>query len=60
MLAVVDDSSPPRRLVLGEDAYDVLDRTMSARMADIDRYRARGRATGFAGAEVRRIAGGTE
>src|SRR5581483_7556151 len=55
MLAVVDDARPPRRLVLGSDAYDVLDRTMAARMADIDRYRALGEATDFVGAEVRRI-----
>ncbi|HZP76800.1 MAG TPA: oxidoreductase [Pseudolabrys sp.] len=55
MIAVVDDPSPPRRLVLGGDAYDVLDRTMAARMADIDRYRALGEATDFVGAEVRRI-----
>jgi NAD(P)-dependent dehydrogenase (short-subunit alcohol dehydrogenase family) len=55
MIAVVEDPAPPRRLVLGADAYDVLDRTMAARMADIARYRARGEATGFAGAEVRPI-----
>jgi NAD(P)-dependent dehydrogenase (short-subunit alcohol dehydrogenase family) len=55
MIAVVDDPSPPRRLVLGEDAYDVLDRTIKARMADIDRYRTLGLATGFEGAQVRPI-----
>jgi NAD(P)-dependent dehydrogenase (short-subunit alcohol dehydrogenase family) len=55
MITVVEDAEPPRRLVLGADAYDVLDRTMAARMADIARYRALGEATGFAGAEVRRI-----
>jgi NAD(P)-dependent dehydrogenase (short-subunit alcohol dehydrogenase family) len=57
MIAVVDDPEPPRRLVLGADAYDVLDRTMAARIADIDRYRALGEATGFTGAEVRPIGG---
>ncbi|HEY3951451.1 oxidoreductase [Phenylobacterium sp.] len=55
MVAVADDPSPPRRLVLGADAYDVLDRTMRERMADIGRYRKLGEATGFAGAEVRAI-----
>jgi hypothetical protein len=37
MIAVVDDPTPARRLVLGADAYNVLDRTMAARMADIAR-----------------------
>jgi NAD(P)-dependent dehydrogenase (short-subunit alcohol dehydrogenase family) len=55
MIAVVEDPAPPRRLVLGADAYDVLDRTMAARMADIARYRALGEATAFAGAAVRPI-----
>lgn len=55
MIAVVDDANPPRRLVLGADAYDVLDRTMASRLADIARYRAIGEATGFAGAEIRTI-----
>jgi NAD(P)-dependent dehydrogenase (short-subunit alcohol dehydrogenase family) len=58
MIKAVDDPSPPRRLVLGADAYDVLDRTMAARMADIGRYRALGEATGFADAEFRPIGGG--
>ena len=55
MIAVVEDPNPPRRLVLGADAYDALDRIMAARMADIARYRALGQATGFAGAETRTI-----
>jgi NAD(P)-dependent dehydrogenase (short-subunit alcohol dehydrogenase family) len=55
MIAVVDDPKPPRRLVLGPDAYDVLDRIMAARMADIGRYRSMGEATNFAHAEVRPI-----
>jgi NAD(P)-dependent dehydrogenase (short-subunit alcohol dehydrogenase family) len=55
MIAVVEDPEPPRRLVLGADAYDAFDRTMAARIADIARYRALGEATGFAGAEVRPI-----
>jgi hypothetical protein len=35
--------------------YDVLDRTMAARTADIARYRALGENTAFAGAAVRTI-----
>lgn len=57
MIAVVDDPKPPRRLVLGADAYNVLDSIMAVRMADIARYRAIGEATGFLGAEVRAIGG---
>ena len=55
MITVAEDDNPPRRLVLGADAYDALDRTMAARMADITRYRSIGEATSFAGAEVRPI-----
>lgn len=55
MIAVVEDANPPRHLVLGADAYDVLDRTMTTRMADIARYRTLGEATGFPGAESRSI-----
>jgi NAD(P)-dependent dehydrogenase (short-subunit alcohol dehydrogenase family) len=55
MIAVVNDPKPPRRLVLGIDAYDLLDRTMAARMTDISRYRAMGEKTGFEGAAVRAI-----
>jgi NAD(P)-dependent dehydrogenase (short-subunit alcohol dehydrogenase family) len=55
MIAVVNDPTPPCRLVLGADAYDVLDRTMAARMMDISRYRKLGEQTGFDGVEVRPI-----
>lgn len=55
MITVVNDPNPPRHLVLGGDAYDILDRTMAARMADIDRYRELGHKTDFEGAEVRKI-----
>jgi NAD(P)-dependent dehydrogenase (short-subunit alcohol dehydrogenase family) len=55
MIAIVNDPKPPRRLVLGADAYDVLDRTMAARMTDISRYRPMGEKTGFEGAEMRAI-----
>lgn len=57
MIAVVRDKDPPRRLVLGSDAFDVLERTYDARMADIARYRSIGEATAHADAEVRPIGG---
>ena len=55
MIAVVNDPAPPRHLVLGPDAYDVLDRIYSARAADIARYRKIGESTNFPDAEVRTI-----
>jgi len=57
MMAVVDDPSPPRRLVLGPDAYQVLDRIYAARAADIARYRKLGESTNYPDAEVRPIGG---
>jgi NAD(P)-dependent dehydrogenase (short-subunit alcohol dehydrogenase family) len=55
MIAVVDDPKPPRRLVLGPDAYDVLDRTYAARAEDIARYRKLGETTNYPDAQVRAI-----
>jgi NAD(P)-dependent dehydrogenase (short-subunit alcohol dehydrogenase family) len=55
MIAAVDDATPPRRLVLGPDAYDVLDRVYAARTADIARYRKMGMGTNYPDAEVRAI-----
>jgi NAD(P)-dependent dehydrogenase (short-subunit alcohol dehydrogenase family) len=57
MICVVEDPTPPRRLVLGADAYDVLDRTLAARAADIARYRSLGEATAFPDARVTPIGG---
>lgn len=57
MIAVVEDATPPRRLVLGPDAYDALDRIYAARAADIARYRAVGLETNYPDAEVRVIGG---
>lgn len=57
MIAVVNDPAPPRHLVLGPDAYDVLDRIYAARAADIARYRTVGEATNFPDADVRTIGG---
>jgi len=52
MIAVANDPAPPRRLVLGADAYDVLDRIYAERAADIGRYRALGEDTAFADARI--------
>lgn len=57
MILAVDDTAPPRRLVLGRDAFDVLERTYEARIADIARYRLAGEATAYPDAEVRAIGG---
>jgi NAD(P)-dependent dehydrogenase (short-subunit alcohol dehydrogenase family) len=55
MIAAVDDPAPPRRLVLGPDAYDVLDRVYAERAADIARSRTTGMETNYPDAEVRAI-----
>lgn len=55
MIAVVNDTQPPRRLVLGPDAYDVLDRIYAERAADIGRYRVLGEGTNYSDAVVRQI-----
>lgn len=57
MLTIVDDPSPPRRLVLGPDAYNVLERMYAARAEDIARYRSLGEGTNYPDAEVRKIGG---
>jgi NAD(P)-dependent dehydrogenase (short-subunit alcohol dehydrogenase family) len=56
MIAVVEAEHPPMRLLLGTDAYDVWDRTIGARIADIDRWRSLGETTAFPDAEVIPIA----
>jgi NAD(P)-dependent dehydrogenase (short-subunit alcohol dehydrogenase family) len=52
MIAVVEAEDPPTRLLLGSDAYDVWDRTIAARIADIDKWRGLGRTTDFPDAQV--------
>lgn len=52
MIAVTDAPSPPRRLVLGADAYEVLDRTYAARAADIARHRILGEDRAFTDAKI--------
>lgn len=57
MMLVVEDKAPPRRLVLGSDAFAALDRIYDARLADIARYRSVGEATAYPDAEIRPIGG---
>jgi NAD(P)-dependent dehydrogenase (short-subunit alcohol dehydrogenase family) len=57
MISIVNEPVPPRHLVLGSDAYEVLERTMQSRMADIARSRALGEATDFPDARSIRIGG---
>jgi short-subunit dehydrogenase len=47
MIEAVESTSPPLRLMLGADAYDLWDRTLAARNAELDAWRARGEATAF-------------
>ena len=47
MIAAVDAATPPLRLMLGADAYDLWDRTMAARHADLEAWRVRGEATAY-------------
>lgn len=56
-MMVVEDKAPPRRLVLGSDAFAALDRIYDARLADIARYRSVGEATAYPDAEIRPIGG---
>jgi NAD(P)-dependent dehydrogenase (short-subunit alcohol dehydrogenase family) len=55
MIEVVESENPPVRLMLGEDAYDAWDRTISKRIADINSWRDRGEATAFADSSMIRI-----
>ncbi len=52
MIAAVNGDAPPLRLMLGADAYELWDRVIAARQAELDRGRARGIATAFAGADM--------
>lgn len=47
MIEVVESAAPPLRLMLGADAYDLWDRTVAARNAELAAWRARGEATAF-------------
>lgn len=58
MIAAVDSTTPPLRLMLGEDAHELWDRTLAARNQDLAAWRARGQATAFGDAPMRPIGGG--
>jgi NAD(P)-dependent dehydrogenase (short-subunit alcohol dehydrogenase family) len=55
MIAVVDDTNPPLRLMLGPDAYEMWSAKLAAREAEFARWRSIGLATNFADANVRTI-----
>ncbi len=57
MIAAVDSATPPLRLMLGADAYDLWDRTVAARNADLSAWRIRGEATAFPDATMIPIGG---
>ncbi|MGK6353889.1 oxidoreductase [Sphingomonas sp. DT-207] len=55
MIEVVESEAPPLRLMLGSDAYELWDRTVAARNAELAAWRERGEATSFADAQMTRI-----
>jgi NAD(P)-dependent dehydrogenase (short-subunit alcohol dehydrogenase family) len=52
MIEVVESDAPPMRLMLGADAYDLWDRTVAARNAELQEWRERGVATAFEDARI--------
>jgi short-subunit dehydrogenase len=57
MIEAVESATPPLRLMLGADAYDLWNRTVAARNAELDAWRARGEATAFDDAKTIAIGG---
>ena len=57
MIEVVDSASPPMRLMLGADAYQLWDSTVAARNEELGAWRARGEDTAFPDAAPIRIGG---
>jgi len=55
MIEAVETSTPPKRLMLGADAYDLWNRTVAARNTELEAWRARGEATAFDDGEVIKI-----
>lgn len=55
MIEAVDSDAPPLRLMLGSDAYELWERTMAARTAELAAWRERGEATAFPDAGPVRI-----
>ncbi len=57
MIEAVDSVTPPLRLMLGADAYEMWDRTLTARQADLRAWRSRGEATAYPDATMTSIGG---
>ena len=57
MIEAVESATPPLRLMLGADAYDLWNRTLAARNTELDAWRARGVATAFDDAQTIAIGG---
>lgn len=57
MIEAVHSDAPPLRLMLGADAYQLWDKTMAARDADLTKWRDRGEATAYDGAAMVPIGG---
>lgn len=57
MIAVTESDDPPLRLMLGRDAYEIWDRTIIGRNADLQAWRERGEDTAFADSETIAIGG---
>jgi NAD(P)-dependent dehydrogenase (short-subunit alcohol dehydrogenase family) len=55
MIEVVASDAAPRRLMLGADAYDLWDRALASRNAELEEWRDRGEATAFDGTGMRQI-----
>jgi NADP-dependent 3-hydroxy acid dehydrogenase YdfG len=52
MIEAVESAAPPLRLMLGADAYELWHRTVTARNAELEAWRARGEATAFDDAQM--------
>lgn len=57
MMAVVEAATPPLRLMLGTDAYELWERVVAARNADLDAWRSLGEATAYPDADMIPIGG---
>jgi len=55
MIEAVDSDAPPAHLIMGTDAYEVFDRMMRDRDAELKAWRARGEATAFEDAAMIKI-----
>jgi short-subunit dehydrogenase len=57
MIAAVESDDPPLRLLLGADAIGAWEKKQAAFAADLERWRAVGEATAYAGAAARPVGG---